>query len=238
LIVIPAIDLRGGRVVRGVGGRRERYAPLKSWLCPRSDPLELVERLSSLGFRTVYVADLDAIEREERRHELYRSMASMAKILLDCGVRSVSDAIEAANSSIDVIVATETLPSINVAAKIAERLRCLASIDIRGGRVVSRAPELSGLSPVECARLLSEIGFDTMIAVMLDRVGTYSGVDLGLVESLICVAERLVVGGGIRGLDDLLRLRDMGVHGALVASALHDGKLGVEELRRHGLLGK
>jgi len=66
----------------------------------------------------------------------------------------------------------------------------------------------------------------------LARVGTRSGLDLELVARVREAAPGLVLlaGGGVRGLDDLARLSDAGCDGALVATALHDGRIGAAEI--------
>ena len=61
--VIPVIDLKGGAVVRARHGDRASYRPIETPLSPTSDPLDVVAGLLSVhAFRTLYIADLDAIE--------------------------------------------------------------------------------------------------------------------------------------------------------------------------------
>src|SRR6266851_2393794 len=63
--IIPVIDLKGGVVVRARMGQREQYRPIETPLSPTSDPVDVVRGLLSVSaFRTLYVADLDAIERK------------------------------------------------------------------------------------------------------------------------------------------------------------------------------
>lgn len=59
--IIPVIDILNGVVVHGVRGEREKYEPIKSVLCNSSDPLEVANVFKELGFKSLYVADLDSI---------------------------------------------------------------------------------------------------------------------------------------------------------------------------------
>ena len=62
--IIPVIDLKGGLVVRARMGQRDQYRPIETPLSPTSHPADVVQGLMSVfPFRTLYVADLDAIER-------------------------------------------------------------------------------------------------------------------------------------------------------------------------------
>src|SRR4051794_12930086 len=64
--IIPVIDLKDGVVVRARMGRRDQYRPIETPLSPTSDPGAVVDGLLSLyAFRTVYIADLDAIDGRE-----------------------------------------------------------------------------------------------------------------------------------------------------------------------------
>src|SRR5437868_40616 len=63
--IIPVIDLKGGVVVRARMGQRDQYRPIETPLSPTSDPVDVVRGLLSVSaLRTLYVADLDAIERK------------------------------------------------------------------------------------------------------------------------------------------------------------------------------
>ena len=71
----------------------------------------------------------------------------------------------------------------------------------------------------------------------LDRVGSGEGVDFGLLKKIRRHFKRsLLVGGGVRNIDDLLKLKEMGIDGVLLATALHSGKISIEALHKSGLL--
>ena len=76
-----------------------------------------------------------------------------------------------------------------------------------------------------------------VIVLDLPRVGSGEGVNVDFLKRVIAeVGVDVYVGGGVRGVDDLLELKRLSVKGALVATALHSGKITVEELKHEGLL--
>lgn len=93
------------------------------------------------------------------------------------------------------------------------------------------------MKPLDALRLFTEMGAEEVIWLDLKRVGTRTGVDLDSIREAraMCRSAKLLVGGGVRGLEDLLRLKEVGVDGVLVATALHRGDItpkDVEEIVR------
>ena len=75
--VLPVIDLKGGTVVRGIGGDRAQYRPIKSRFATSSHPADIALGLrSQFGFHDVYVADLNAINGAEPDWHSYEAIAS------------------------------------------------------------------------------------------------------------------------------------------------------------------
>jgi len=70
--IIPVIDVLNGIAVHGVRGERKRYQPLKSLLCKSADPIEIASAFESLGFSSLYLADLDAILGKTANFNVYR----------------------------------------------------------------------------------------------------------------------------------------------------------------------
>jgi len=105
-----------------------------------------------------------------------------------------------------------------------------------------------GLETLRSWDALAEIcsvldGVASIIVIDLARVGTGEGIDVRLIAGVRDAAPHtvLLAGGGVRGIDDLARLRDAGCDGALVATALHDGRIGVHEIAaacRHGSVSR
>lgn len=225
--IIPVIDLMRGSVVHAKRGQRERYAPLRSRLCASSHPLDVVRALLELHpFRTLYVADLDAILGRGRQQalldELQRKFAHM-ELWVDAAVRDLQQFRSLAATGLVPVVGSETLPSVHLLEALGERADAFVlSLDFRAGRFLG-PPETLARPWLWPRRVL---------AMNLDRVGSQAGPDLALVRQLAALAPGALVycAGGVRGAQDLAVLRAEGVS-ALVATALHDGSLTREDLQ-------
>lgn len=235
--VIPVLDVKGGLAVHAVEGRRSEYRPVVSVLYKSPDPIGLAGSFRQLGLDELYIADLDSIERvgdnlwiiSEVKHRF------KTRLLVDAGIDAPNVAIRLVDMGVDeVVVGTETLQALAKLRGVVEAIgsdHVVASLDLMMERVVARDPELTSLSPLEAAEALMSQGVGGLIVIELDRVGSLRGPNL---ELLSRIRERvglpLLVGGGVRGLNDLLALQDVGVDGALVATALHKGSLRAEDL--------
>src|SRR3954447_7280696 len=94
LHLIPVMDILRGKVVHAREGRRTEYAPIKSSLCEGSDPRTVLAALLQLHpFRTVYFADLDAIQRQGSNREIFARLRKgfpAVKFWIDSGIADVA----------------------------------------------------------------------------------------------------------------------------------------------------
>jgi phosphoribosylformimino-5-aminoimidazole carboxamide ribotide isomerase len=236
--VIPVIDLKGGAAVHAVRGRRERYRPLGSGLAAGSDPLRVARAFrAELGLDELYVADLDAIAGGPPHRETLAALARDARVIVDAGVTDAA-AVRALRElgAARVVIGTETLADRAALARLRAELPdapLVLSLDLRGERVVSRDAGLGGLGAADALALLVQSGVREVIVLDLARVGSGAGPDVALVRELCARFPdlELLAGGGVRDLADLRALADVGAAGALVATALHGGAIGAEELQ-------
>ncbi|MEM3379096.1 MAG: HisA/HisF-related TIM barrel protein [Candidatus Bathyarchaeia archaeon] len=241
--VIPVIDILGGKVVHAVRGRRKEYQPLKSILCASTDPLDVAAAFRKLGFSELYVADLDAILGGKMNLSILRSIVEETglELMVDAGVDNLEKAERLLeNHASKIIIGTETLPTINLVAE-AVRLfgnkKVIVSLDLMNGQVLSRLDTAVPMSPMALLQALQQAGASQVIVLDLARVGSGEGVNMRFIEdALKNFHGRIFVGGGLRNIDDLIELEKIGVAGVLVATALHSGKISVDELKRLKLL--
>lgn len=241
--IIPVIDLLGGQVVRGVAGRRAEYQPVRSRLVEGSDPAAVAGAFFAIGFRSVYVADLDAIGGGPADVESYRRIRACGlELLIDGGFsrpEPITQLLEA-GSEFGAIVGLETLANpaaLRSIAQCAPTSRITFSLDLVRGEPKTLGEDWQGMPAVEIGELAYECGFRDLIVLDIAQVGTGQGVATAelcrrLRESLGDDV-RLISGGGVRGAADLERLAECGCDAALVASALHDGSFAAEQLRAY-----
>jgi phosphoribosylformimino-5-aminoimidazole carboxamide ribotide isomerase len=239
--VIPVLDLRAGRAVLAQGGVRSAYAPVQSVLIPDDppgDPVALVRAFRlQLGCHECYIADLDGITGALPQRALIRSLVGTgARLLLDNGTAEPERARAAvSDGATRVVVGLETLRAFSALPAIAAaigRERIVFSLDVREGRPVLHARARHDGSPLELARAAVAAGIRALLLLDLARVGTGSGPDLALASELRRAhpTVELLVGGGVGSRADLDALAGVGCAGALVATALHDGRLGRQDL--------
>jgi len=222
--IIPVIDLMGGIVVHAKAGLRDDYDPIKSVLTAATDLGSVVTDLSAFfPFKTMYIADLDAIAGREFKVMQYQQLvADFPHIIfwLDAGIRTAADNLALTEiAGIRPIVASETLQDFSLLSDISGGV---LSLDFHHGQFLGdmRLWQQTELWP------------NQVIVMNLDVVGSGRGPDIALLKKVRTKNPQAnrVVAGGVRGIEDLRLLRAEGVEKVLIASALHDGSLSYEML--------
>jgi phosphoribosylformimino-5-aminoimidazole carboxamide ribotide isomerase len=240
--LLGVIDIRHGRAVRARGGQRDRYQAVDTIAgepITSGDAVALAKTYRDrLGLHEIYVADLDAIMTGEPQDTTVSALASLGVSLwLDAGIRSRTEAHRAmALGAARIIVGLETLPSFDILTRICDDLggdRVVFSLDLRDGQPIVARGHVEGETPQELARRAALAGAGTVIVLDLARVGTGVGLDLDVIRRIHRAVPglTLLAGGGVRGLDDLVALRHAGCDGALIATALHEGRLRPNDVR-------
>lgn len=236
--IIPVIDLLGGQVVRGIGGRRSEYRPIESQLAAGSDPGAIAAAfVEHFGATMCYVADLDAIEREHWQMEAWNAISAAGlRLWLDAGLGQPIPLLRARGTCRERGIATEFVIGLESMAmdvdshffRMQFRMPLIFSLDMKDGRPLAKYPHWQSLEPIEIAARVVETGITRMIVLDLADVGTSGGTrTLDFCRDLHAKYPQLelIAGGGVRNLSDLKQIADAGCSAALVASALHDGRL-------------
>jgi len=244
--VIPVIDLMHGQVVRGIAGNRSEYRPIESRIADNAKPATVARALvERFGFETVYVADLDAIQGRSPNvlawEEIQRAGLSL---LLDAGIGdpsrclAIRELMGSRRIEADIVIGLESLCDPNDLGW--SELRALMqnlvfSLDLKNGTPLHQIDAWRNDSAIEIGRSAHAMGFSRIIVLDLADVGTSQGTRTlslcwTLVEELHPV--KIIAGGGVRGVEDLTTLASAGCSGALVASALHDGRVTADDVRQ------
>lgn len=237
--VLGVLDLLDGRAVHARAGAREHYEPARACAgaSTQAGDAQAIARAyrDTLGLTELYVADLDAIMGRPPQDALVAALAATGTLWLDAGVSSLDRARHVLTLGVDrVIIGLETLGSWEALRAICSSVsgqRVAFSLDLRNGEPLTQGTMPSGEAADISARAVN-LGVQSIIVIDLARVGTGAGLDLELIARVRRAAPdvMLLAGGGVRGLDDLRRLAGAGCDGALVATALHDGRIGAEDI--------
>lgn len=247
--VIPVIDLLNGQVVRGVGGRRDEYRPIVSSLALSAEPGVIAAALrAQFALPRLYVADLDAITRGKRDLPSWRAIAATGvSLLIDAGVRSAQEAAELADllarefCHAQFVIGLESLSRLDELARLSTShpavvAQAVFSLDLKAGVPITPDDNWKSKDPLQIAQEVERAGLRQLIVLDLADVGGGRGTStLALVREIKEQIPNLqiIAGGGVRSALDLQQLKDAGASAALVASALHDGRLTPADLRSH-----
>jgi phosphoribosylformimino-5-aminoimidazole carboxamide ribotide isomerase len=190
-----------------------------------------------------YVADLDAIAGRGPDWQAVAAIADAGlSVVVDAGCadlerardlaefRSASGALAGIVVGSESVVAEHTLPTL---VQTIGADRAVFSLDLHAGHVLAAAESLRGKSPAEIADTVFQAGFRRIIVLDLTGVGVARGpVTIETCYSLRAQHDwcELISGGGVRQADDLRALEHAGCNAALIATALHDGSLGREDM--------
>ena len=197
----------------------------------------------ALGFTELYVADLDAIIDCSTNFQPLKTIADETgiKLMVDAGITNIERAKRLLESGVSkLIIGTETLQSKNFVAQAIEIFggdRVVVSLDLKGDKVLVKLGFDGCLSPICLLQDFKRMGVSQVIVLDLLRVGSGEGVNVDFLKKVISeVGVNVYVGGGVRDIGDLVELKNLGVSGALVATALHTGKISIQALKQEGFL--
>jgi phosphoribosylformimino-5-aminoimidazole carboxamide ribotide isomerase len=232
--IVPVLDILDRQVVLAHGGERATYRPLESFLTKSTDPVDVAEAIrDEYGFSEIYCADLDAIDGRPPALSIYGALQQAGLSLwIDAGLRKAADAAPLKEAQVRRIIAgLETLASPAELAALVGSVgdALIFSLDLRDGRPIGNRAVWAGntsdeAAPKQIALKAIEQGVRRMIVLDLARIGSRSGVaTLDLCEKISLAHKRveLITGGGIKSSADLPALAAIGVHTALVGTALH-----------------
>ena len=233
--ILPAIDLRGGRVVRLEQGDFARETQFSD------DPLSVAQRFVDAGTSWLHVVDLDGARSGVPVHgatvrRIMTAMGDRVRVEVAGGLRdraSVADVLGAGAER--VVIGTAALRDAAFAGRLVAdhgATRIVVAIDVRGGRAVGQgwAADAVGVDPAEAVRRLHDAGVTTFEATAIERDGLQEGPDLALYERLVVLDRgEIIASAGIATLEHLRAVRDVGCTGAILGRALYDGRLDIRQ---------
>ena len=224
--IIPVLDLMNSIAVSGKSGNRSNYTPLSSIYSSNSDPVSIVQSLKLNGANQIYIADLDLIEKQGHNLDKIKIINTMLPVMLDAGIKDLNSFKFYLDFAYKLIVATETLESMEELYKIFDTFskeRIIVSVDIKDNQLFSQNIDLS---IAEFKKELIAIDPNEIILLNISSVGTNCGFNKEIIDSFSQLKDKLILGGGITK-NEINELSKNGIKKVLVGSSLHSGEIGL-----------
>ncbi len=235
MLIIPAIDLRGGRCVRLVQGCPEAETVYGA------DPLAMARRWASGGARWLHLVDLDgAFAGSPQQLEIVGRIAAALDIPVQLGgglrtLEQIKSALAAGVARVVLGTVAVTDPGlVREACSVFGSDKVLVGLDARNGLVAVKGwQDVTSRRLLEVAAEIRECGVECLIFTDTARDGMLTGPNLGTIRELaVDSGLRLIASGGVSCLDDVIRLRELeplGVEGAILGKSLYEGRIQLED---------
>ena len=232
MIIYPAIDLRGGKVVRLKEGDPARMTAYSD------DPAEMARKWMGMGAAWLHVVNLDGAFGESddaNRSALETILKLGAQVQFGGGMRSldaIEDAIALGVSRVVLGTIAIEQPKVVIAAlKKFGPEKIAVGIDARDGLVAVRGWKSdSGILAKNMALQMRTVGLRTVIFTDIRRDGLGSGLNIPSTRELADVSGLdVIASGGVHTLDDVIAARDAKLSGAIIGRALYEGTIDLKE---------
>lgn len=234
MIIIPAIDILGGKVARLTRGD---FSFEKIY---KGTPIDFAKRWESLGAEMIHLVDLDGARTGEFRNlDLIGKIAGSVKLPIELGgglrdKETIKRALDAGIAR--VIIGTRAVEKGFVEEVIGEfdPDKVIIGVDVRRGRIaISGWTETSDISTLDFIAELERINVKTIVFTDILKDGTLSGPNLEALEEVLdATAMDVISSGGISSIDDIIALKKLehkGMVGCIVGKALYESKFDLKE---------
>lgn len=230
--IFPAIDIRNGNVVRLTEGDYNRMTVYGS------SPLEMAETFIKKGAKNLHMVDLDgAKDGAPVNFDVIKSVAETGKLFTEVGggIRDEKRIEDYLSLGVNrVILGTVAVRNFKFVEDSVKKYgdKIAVGVDARDGKVaVSGWLETTEIDSLDFCRKLRDAGVKTVIYTDISKDGTLSGTNLEIYEKLSEIKGLdVIASGGITFEDEIKKLAQMNIYGAIVGKAVYAGKLDLERV--------
>ena len=229
--VIPAIDLRGGKCVRLIQGQYDRQ------ITYRDDPVRQAQEFRDAGAGRLHIVDLDGARLGQCVNaKAVQAIAEGVDMTVELGgvIRSEEDIWLVLDMGVDyAILGTGAVSRLDWFARMAEKFsgRLILGLDARGATVsVQGWTEQSGRRLWDFAAQAARLPIAALIYTDISKDGMLAGPNFERTQRLVEEVDVPVIcAGGVTDVADVVRLKEMGVAGAIIGRALYEGRIDLKE---------
>lgn len=235
MLVIPSIDLMDGKVVRLLRGdpRQARFYD------NIGDPVTIAKTWESMGAQLIHVVDLDAALGRGDNVRVMREIIGAVKIPIQVGggIRSIERARQLISLGAGrIVIGSLAFKDVNALEALLDEIgpeRIVVALDHSMGIVmIDGWRENTGMRLREAAKMFIDMGVSFLLITSIQRDGSLTGPDIENLRKVLDLNARVMASGGIRCLEDIMALKELGVYGVIVGRALYEGRLDLREALR------
>ena len=231
MIIFPAIDIKDNKCVRLSQGDFNKINIYSN------EPFDMAVKWESEGASFLHLVDLDGARSEEIINK--KSIEKIAKnigipVQLGGGIRSEEKVKNLIDMGVErVIVGTIAVENKELLKKLVSKYKekIVVSIDAKNGKVALRGWELvSKVDSIDLCKELEEIGVKTIVYTDISKDGMLEGPNFEIYKLLSQKTSlNIIASGGISSIDDIKKLKNMNIYGAITGKALYDNKVELKE---------
>ena len=231
MLILPAIDLYEKKAVRLLKGD---YAQMTVY---SEHPEEIAEDFKACGAEWIHMVDLEgARDGSTPNFGVVAGIAQQSglKVEIGGGIRSMETVEKYLDAGVSrVILGTAAVKDAAFLKEAADRYgeRIAVGADIKDGQIAIRGwTEVSGFTAMDFCRQMQQMGIRTLICTDIDKDGAMKGTNHELYRQLSEELDLdLVASGGVSSLEDVRRLKERGLYGAIIGKAYYTGAVDLRE---------
>jgi phosphoribosylformimino-5-aminoimidazole carboxamide ribotide isomerase len=238
MVIIPAIDILGNRIVRlrkGDFNQVEYY---------QNTPLQQAEVYENSGFEWLHMVDLEgsksgSISVKDTIKEI--KARTRLKIEFGGGIRNINTVDELINTGVDrVIIGSMSVQNKNEFEKIAEKFgseKIVVASDIKNELIMVKGwTEETSVSLYEHINYCLSLGLTTFLCTDISKDGMLTGTNIDLYKKILNKFQniKLIASGGIKDIEDVRNVKNINAYGVIVGKAIYENKINLKELAEIG----
>ena len=230
MILFPAIDIYDGQAVRLLGGDYKKITVY-------GDPLDMAKRFADTGAKWVHIVDLNGAEDSGNNFKIIEQIATKTNLKIETGggIRSrekIKNTLD--TGATRVILGTICASSPDFAGEMvslfgSEAIVC--GLDVKNGKIAIKGwKENSEHTAYSLGKTLTDMGVKYFIHTDVSRDGMLSGANVdGTKELQEKLNACVIASGGVKDIDDLIRIKNSEIYGAILGKAYYENKINLEE---------
>ena len=237
MIILPAIDIKGGKCVRLFQGDFEKTTEYKK------TPADQAQEFLNYGFKNIHVIDLDgALKGKLVNKNIIKDIIkkNSLKVQVGGGIRSLENIKELHDIGVDkIVLGTAAVENIEFLKKACNHYKdkIALALDVRNGLIaLSGWKKQTKISALEFVNKIENYGLSRIIYTDIDKDGTKTGPNI---KETINLSEKIkipiIISGGVSSMTDILKIKEMkpkNIEGIIIGKAIYDKNIELKELSK------